>query len=96
MNEPEKKERKPWQCHLSERDWAIVFFAWDNACPLAEAVLKYAEFEKMADGAGHYGHCTNEPEACFKCILEDAVEQGRELAAAWYKERPITDDLKYL
>lgn len=89
-------EKKAWQCHLSERDWAIVFFAWDSALSLTEAVSKFAEFEQLANEMGHHGHCVQQPEACFKCIVLDAYEEGHEMAESWAKERPIREEDKYL
>lgn len=87
---------KPWQCSLSDRDWAIVFFAWDNACPLPEAVVKYAEFEKVAAEAGHHGHCVDEPEACFLCLIDDSYRERQVMRELWEGLRGVSEDLKYL
>lgn len=89
-------DRKAWQCHLSERDWAIIFHAWDNAMSLEEAVRKYPEYEALSVELGHHGNCVKEAEACFTCMLEDDRREGKLMMEVWNKARPIPDNYKYL
>lgn len=89
-------EKKPWQCHLSERDWAIVFHAWDNAMSIEETVRKYPEYERLSAEMGHHGHCVSEPEACFTCMIEDDRKEGKVMMEAWNKARPIPEAWKYI
>lgn len=89
------EERKAWQCHLSDRDWAIVAASWDNALNLEEGIKSFKAFEKEAE-AGHFGNCTGDAETCFKCSVESYYKLGCEMRDAHDKEYPCADEYKYL
>jgi len=86
MNE---KIPRPWQCYLSERDWAVIAMAWDNSEPLAEAAKSFATWEKEAE-AGHFGNCTKQAENCFKCDVDSYYRLGEEMREAWDRRRSVT------
>lgn len=71
-------KKRPWQCFLSERDWAIVAASWDNSMTIEEGVKRFSAWELEAK-SGHYGSCTKEAEACIKCMVRDYYKLGLEM-----------------
>jgi hypothetical protein len=74
--------QKPWQCYLSERDWAIIFYSWDNASPLEKGIRDFKEYEEVAK-KGHFGDCTKDAETCQACTVENSFRSGKEMANKW-------------
>lgn len=64
----------------SERDWAIMYFAWMNSLPLSETIWRYEDYEKVKE---HEGSCVKQPAACGLCIVEESLEGGRKMSEAW-------------
>lgn len=77
---------------LTEDDWAIMYFAWMNNLPLSDTIWRWGSNKKNAAEYGHCGSCVKEPAACPLCIMEECMEGGKQMAAAWKveasRERP--------
>lgn len=77
---------------LTDDNWAIMYFAWMNNLPLSDTIWRWESTKKAAIKYGHCGSCVKVPRACPLCMQEEAIQGGKQMAAAWKveaaRERP--------
>lgn len=83
---------------LTEDDWAIMYLAWMNNLPLSDTLWRWESHKKGAAQYGHCGSCVQQPASCSLCTLEECIEGGKQMSAAWKaeasRERPEPEDSK--
>ena len=66
----------------TERDWAIMYFAWMNSLTLSDTIWRYVVKERVKE---HEGSCVKQPASCGLCITLECLEGGRKMKEAWEK-----------